>query len=146
MQEHINDQSNTIINEIILQVLKVNTERFGTTSYDVNEVAFDYLNVLDDATQLNRDEIESIARDIISKHKKENQSYAPFLTVRPKPKRKIKQHLSIDSILIRLSILLIIIVLVNVKINASVDTVSSTYALDNTDIVVAISPIHTKNT
>ncbi|HBF46539.1 MAG TPA: hypothetical protein DDW91_08715, partial [Shewanella frigidimarina] len=80
MQEHINVQSNTIINEIIQQVLKVDTERFGTTSYDVNEVAFDYLNALDDATQLNRDEIESIARDIISKHKKENQSYSPFLT------------------------------------------------------------------
>tara|TARA_R110002033_G_scaffold47673_3_gene92807 strand:- start:415 stop:864 length:450 start_codon:yes stop_codon:yes gene_type:complete len=140
MQQYVNNQSNTIINEIIQQVLKVDAERFGTSSYVVKEITFDYLNTLDDATQLDRDDIESITRDIIYKHKKANQSYSASQAPKSTLRRKIKKHLSIDNILIKLCILLIITVIINVNRNTSEDTVSSNYVLDNTHIVVTASP------
>ncbi|MDO6613072.1 hypothetical protein Q4601_15540 [Shewanella sp. 1_MG-2023] len=84
---NLNSSSDAIINEIKDVVLALDYERYGIKRNRLPPLGIDYLDILDDVTKLERQEIENIAKEVISKHKNPQ-----TLSMSPQQRRQIEQQ------------------------------------------------------
>lgn len=135
MQRNVNNAENAMIKEIIKQVLDRDTECHGPKQYDINNVTLDYLNTLDDITRLGRDEIEHIAREVISGHKKatqENMTDVSFIKpINSSRKTSVLPFKVIIFTAIILVPLLIIMQQYNAQLSASIEHNNETALTNN---------------
>ncbi|QIR15586.1 hypothetical protein [Shewanella aestuarii] len=99
-------QQNTIIEEIKNRVLEIDALRNGTKHPQEIDLPLDYVSALDEITQIDREEIEDIARDVIAKHKN-------ITRYVPQKRQKTKER-DLNHWLINISLLLIGVVVVQV--------------------------------